>query len=173
MPYSNARLLILVRHAQAVGHGEHADFMRPLTAHGREQAERAGKELSESGLPLSGVHLWASPASRTMETTKILARFLPTEHTVIPVDALYDAEITALGEMIRETPNAVKTLIIVGHNPTIAEMASTLCTDNIDSPADMVLMQGFPTGTIAAFRVKADWAGFSPSNAHPVFHFVP
>lgn len=114
---------------------------------------------------LSGAHLWHSTAIRTTETARLLAPHLPLLDAVLPVEALYDLDLYGVLELVRETPENVKTLILVGHNPAMAETCRHLGSDSSDEPVFRRLLQGFPPATAAIFTVASDWAGLSPNTA--------
>ncbi|MCQ9154867.1 SixA phosphatase family protein [Acidomonas methanolica] len=166
-------LLILVRHAKAMPHDYCADRDRPLDGHGREQARSTGEALAESGLLPEGLHVWCSPSARTRETLEGLQPSLPADTKTLIVESLYEADTALLSEMLRETPEAVEALMIVGHNPTIGEMAHELLSASTDHPDVTILLSGFPTGSAAVFRVNSDWAGLSPATSKLIFHTIP
>ncbi|NVN00897.1 MULTISPECIES: SixA phosphatase family protein [Asaia] len=161
-----AHHLILVRHAQAT-HDLFGvqDRDRPLTERGAQDAESLGEKLSAIGIDFSGARLWHSTARRTTQTAQAIAGRLPSSCVVHGLDALYDLDLYGILELIRETPGAVKTLIIVGHNPAIAETCRHLASDAIDGPIARELMKGYEPGTTALFTVISDWAGLSPNTA--------
>jgi phosphohistidine phosphatase len=113
--------LILWRHADAedaaAGHLDHA---RELTAKGREQAKRMATWLNDR-LPANTVVL-VSPALRAQQTAKALNKKFTTR------DALgTDTDCTALLEAVG-TPTADGTTLVVGHQPTLGQVASLLLT---------------------------------------------
>ncbi|AQS87254.1 phosphohistidine phosphatase SixA [Neoasaia chiangmaiensis NBRC 101099] len=165
-------LLVLLRHAEAIPHAAAPDRQRVLTPFGRQQAAAAGKALAESGLDLSGLHVWYSPAERTRETAELARAALPPETSSISVDPLYDADLPRLMELLHETPDTVSALVVVGHNPVIAEACHALGSTQFEQPQFAALNDGYPPATLTAFRLTSDWAGLSVDTAELVFHHI-
>lgn len=166
--------LIFLRHAEAAAApltGQ--DRNRALTEKGRMQAEKVGRDLAGSSLDLHLAHLWFSPALRTKETATILCQVLPDDVAPQPVDALYDIAGPALLEMLRNTPEDTRTLIIVGHNPTIGELCRELAGEDIDAPEFDRLTEGYPPATATVFHITSDWMGLSTDTAKLVAIFHP
>jgi phosphohistidine phosphatase len=110
--------LILWRHAEAEDHAAGGDLARQLTKRGRRQAERMAQWLRPK---LEGEwRIVVSPAERTLETVKPLE--LPFE--------VSEAVGTAGGpaSVLKEAnwPDARRPVIVVGHQPTLGEVAAQL-----------------------------------------------
>ncbi len=108
--------LILWRHADAQD-GEQ-DMARPLTNKGRKQAERMADWL-HGHLP-KGTRILVSPAQRTRETADALGLAYEVEANLAPGgDAAH--LLAAAG-----WPEASGAVLVVGHQPTLGEVASLL-----------------------------------------------
>ncbi|MFO6462934.1 SixA phosphatase family protein [Jannaschia sp. KMU-145] len=117
-------MLILLRHAQAGG--GRPDRTRHLTEKGTADARRIGDWLRAEGhLP---ARILCSPATRTRETLDALDL---TAETAFP-DDLYNAPTRVLLDHARD---ATAPLLIVAHNPGIAEAAAELAAPPPDHPA--------------------------------------
>lgn len=114
--------LVLWRHAEAEA-GE-PDEGRRLTAKGEQQARRAAEWL-HARLPDSA-RILASPAVRVQQTATAFAelsrRKFKTDPRLAP-GATADAVLRAA-----EWPQASRTVVIVGHQPTLGWVASRLLT---------------------------------------------
>lgn len=110
--------LILWRHADAAeGVPDHE---RPLTDKGRTQAKRMAQWLN-ARLPDDTVIL-VSPALRAQQTARALKRpFVTSDALDTGTDC--NTVLKALG-----TPKVGKTALIVGHQPTLGQIASLLLT---------------------------------------------
>jgi len=110
--------LILWRHAEAEDAVGGDDMGRALTKHGRKQAERVGewlaKRLSDEWLVLS------SPAKRAVQTAKGLERAFE-ERAALGPDAAPKAVLAEAG-----WPRSERPVVIVGHQPTLGEVAAAL-----------------------------------------------
>lgn len=108
--------LILWRHAEAADGG--ADLERPLTAHGRKQARTMAEWLTRKMPP--DTRVLVSPARRAQETAAALKRPVETIAALAP-DADPNDVIAAAG-----WPDADTAVMIVGHQPTLGEVAAQL-----------------------------------------------
>jgi phosphohistidine phosphatase len=108
--------LILWRHADAAN-GQ-PDSARPLTEKGRKQA-RAMAQWLQSRLP-QDLRILVSPALRAQETARALQREFDT-HDAIAVNQPASAILAASG-----WPDAARAVLIVGHQPTLGELAAQL-----------------------------------------------
>jgi phosphohistidine phosphatase len=108
--------LILWRHAEAEP-GE-PDLGRRLTSKGLKQAERMGAWL-DSHLP-EGTRVLVSPADRAQQTALGLKRKFKTVDEIAP-GASAAAVLAAAG-----WPDAREPVLIVGHQPTLGEVAAFL-----------------------------------------------
>jgi phosphohistidine phosphatase len=108
--------LILWRHAEAEA-GE-PDLGRRLTAKGIKQAERVAAWL-DGHLP-DTTRILASPADRAQQTALTLKRKFRTVDELAP-GATATAVLAAAG-----WPDARESVLVVGHQPTLGEVASFL-----------------------------------------------
>lgn len=113
--------LILWRHAEAVDAAEgDDDLARGLTARGERQAARMAAWLNRH-LPASA-RILVSPAVRTQQTARALERKFRTVGALAP-----GASVEAVLEAAR-WPGSREPVMVVGHQPTLGLVASTLLT---------------------------------------------
>ena len=111
--------LILWRHAEAEP-GE-PDLGRRLTAKGIQQAERMAKWLDRH-LPAT-TRIISSPADRAQQTAQALKRKFRVIDELMP-GASVAAVLDAAG-----WPDAREAVLVVGHQPTLGEVAAQLLTN--------------------------------------------
>ncbi|GAB3500147.1 SixA phosphatase family protein [Nocardiopsis coralliicola] len=148
------RHLILLRHAQAE-HGSGTDRERQLTAHGRAQADAVGALLADRGIVPDRVI--CSPAARTRETLALVLGRLPKESAPEAVDydeAAYGADTDTWFDLLRVLPDDAGTVLAVGHNPAIAQLASDFMEDG--EPVS------FPPASTAAVQLEVPWLYVAP-----------
>jgi phosphohistidine phosphatase len=128
--------LILVRHAEAAAlEAGHSDFDRPLLPEGEKQADRMGKKMGKDGVRVD--LLISSPAKRALETAHIFARRLNYPiRNILRFDAIYKTgEIPSLLQLVRDTDDRYDNLLMIGHNPSLSELAKHLVRDvRLDLP---------------------------------------
>jgi phosphohistidine phosphatase len=152
------KALWLLRHAKAVpGESGLGDADRPLDARGRRAAALMGRYLAKRGVRPDLV--LCSPSARTRETLELVSAALGNELPVRFEESLYLAPEDDLLERLEEVPDDVGSVLLVGHNPGIAELAMRLARRG-DRDALDALARKFPTGALAELRVSASgWDG--------------
>lgn len=140
------RTLILTRHAKSSwdnpGLGDHE---RPLSKRGRRSAPAIGEWLQDNGwLP---DEVLSSTSTRTRETWD---RMGLTADKVRFHNALYHAD---ADDMLRELAGATEpTVLMLGHNPGIAEFANRL----VQRPPDHMRFFDYPTCATTVMTFNAD-----------------
>jgi phosphohistidine phosphatase len=144
------RRLILLRHGEAerraLGGG---DLDRRLTQQGAADAAAAGRALAARGL--NPTVALVSIATRTVETWEAAAPAFPNAQPQFQ-RAIYDAESTRLWELFGAA--GAGTVILVGHNPGIHNLAASLA-QRADGPEAMRIVRDFPPAAAAVFRIEA------------------
>ena len=111
--------LILWRHAEAAdADAGEADMQRALTSKGHKQARRMAEWLT-SQLPES-CKILVSPALRTVQTVEPLGRKFKTCNELAPGSDFEDVL------RVANWPNAKEPVLIVGHQPTLGQVAALL-----------------------------------------------
>lgn len=160
---STPHRLVLIRHAKAEGYGP-TDLERELSARGRGDATAAGAWLAEQGVKADAALV--SSAVRTRQTWEVIAKAAGWPAEVASFDqALYGADEEGVLDLVAMTDEAVGTLVVIGHNPTVGMLAQLL--DDGEGPPDAVdrLMQGYPTSATAVFDLPATWARIAMGRA--------
>jgi phosphohistidine phosphatase len=149
------RHLILVRHAKAAEHaGE--DAARPLSERGERDAPAIGRWLAAQDIaPQRAV---VSPARRARQTWEMLSPQLSNAPQPDVDDRVFANTTAQLLDVIRETSGDVEALVLVGHNPSIGELARTLDDEHGEVDARDELDRGFPPGGVAIFALNEDWS---------------
>ncbi|WP_442785977.1 SixA phosphatase family protein [Methylobacterium sp. C25] len=150
------RRLILLRHAKSAWPEGVADLDRPLNERGRAAASRMGGYLRTEKLVPDQV--FVSPARRTQETWELVRRELPgIEAETVPM--IYEAAASRILDAVRSAPDHAETLLVIGHNPGLHELAMLLIGEG--SPSLRAnLREKFPTaGLVVIDAPVAHWAG--------------
>jgi|SRR6185369_9105882 phosphohistidine phosphatase len=150
-----SRTLVIMRHAKAEQPESTEDFARPLADRGRRDAAEAGNWLA--GEKLIPDLVLCSPAMRTRTTWHEVAIAMATAvggggSTVQYETDLYYHGLGAALRLIRGVDPAVRTLLVVGHNPTVSALSLRLD----DGPRRRE--QGLKTAGIAVHEVSSTWA---------------
>ena len=139
--------LILVRHAKSSWADPSLDdHARPLNGRGRRSATAIGRWLAERGQVPARV--LSSDAVRTRETWARIAEELPNAPGADWLHGLYHATPAALLEVLRGAGTASPVLLL-GHNPGMAEAARDLAVAAPDHPA----FERYPTAAVTLYDV--------------------
>ncbi|MBR8742009.1 histidine phosphatase family protein [Nocardiopsis sp. MG754419] len=146
------RTLLLMRHAKAEDGFGMADVDRPLSDKGHRQAERVGRLLSEEGYAPD--HVICSSAERTRRTLEGVLTAMDLNPGVDHTEAAYLAGPDSLLDLITYVDPGVRTLLVVGHNPTIAQVAASFVGDQA--------LAAFSPATVAAVDLEVEWLYTAP-----------
>ena len=161
--------LYLLRHAKSSWDDPTlADHDRPLAARGRRAAkliaDHARRERIAPELVL------CSPSRRTRQTLALIAPGLGEGPDVQIKPELYAAGPAGLLETLREVPDAVDSVMLIGHNPGIQDLALGLAGGSPEAPR---MRTKFPTAALATLEVMASWRELAPSTAELVSFVKP
>jgi len=162
--------LLLLRHAKAerARPGER-DHERRLADRGRNDAPTIGAYLSKHRyLPDQVV---VSTSVRTRETWSLAAAAMPGKPQIEFDERIYESTPKALLTVLRETSPKVRTLMMVGHNPSIHELAVQLvATGDIETRER--LQEAFPTSGLAVIEFALEnWDRVHPQSGR-LKHFI-
>jgi phosphohistidine phosphatase len=164
------RVLLLLRHAKSDWPDGVPDRERPVAARGRREAPAVGRWLREQGR-LPDLVL-CSVAARAQQTWDLVAAQLPSAPAVKADGRVYDATAGDLLSVIAETADAVRTLVVVGHNPGIEDLAGLLAGKGSDKAAAKRMAAKFPTAAVAVLEFDGSWSALEPASARLADFFV-
>lgn len=121
-----------MRHAKAqpAEIGE-SDFERNLNERGKQDAAIMGKRLHDKSLHVDLII--CSAAKRTHKTAKIVADELHYKnHDIIIEMDLYEASIADVVQVVRNLSDDYKSIVLVGHNPTITGLVGYLSHTHVE-----------------------------------------
>lgn len=133
------KTLLIMRHGEA-SDAASSDFERRLTKHGRASAKATGNELQQRKLLVDGVI--TSSAFRAVETTHAVlgALHFPLERVAYE-RILYEQSVDTMLDLLSVTDSLANTLYIVGHNPSVSELATKLSGTPLSfSPGKLVAL---------------------------------
>lgn len=177
---ADGRLLLVLRHAKSSWEDpELEDHERPLAPRGRQAAELLRRWLRAQ--PIHPALVLCSTARRARETLELV----DPEGERIYEPGLYEASAADLIERLRDVPDRIGSVMLVGHNPAVqgavlaltdgspgavnrgaanqgAENRGTVSQDLVQ------LKRKFPTGALALLAVRCRWSGLGPHCAELV-----
>jgi phosphohistidine phosphatase len=163
-----ARTLLVMRHAKSAYPTGVVDHDRPLAPRGVREAGLAGSWL-RSNAPKVDLVL-CSTATRARETLARAKIKAPVHH----LERLYGASPGTVIEEINRMTDAVSTLLVIGHEPTMAEVVLGLAGAQGTNPeAVEAVSVKFPTSAIAVLRTGESWRRLELGGAALVELHVP
>lgn len=139
------RRLLVMRHAKADRDAARwQDFDRPLNERGQRDAPRMGKWLASQ--KITPDKIICSPALRTKQTAELVAVEMNYRGELLLPPKLYEGSVKEYLTQIRLCAHADKTVLIVGHNPTLESLVEQLCGEFVH----------FPTGAVAELKVSTE-----------------
>ena len=146
-----------------------ADVDRPLSPRGERASRRIAKYIRRKKLRPALV--LCSPSRRTRQTLEAIEPALGRRYAVELVPQLYAASELELLELLQALPDSVASVMIVGHNPGLQDLALALAARGADLPE---LEAKFPTGALATLVAQSDsWSALRPDVAELVDYVVP
>ena len=157
---------MLLRHAKS-DWPDVADHARPLAKRGRHDAPAVGRWLAARGyLPDVVV---CSTARRTRQTWELIAPELGGSPSVTFEPRAYDASALTLLYLAQELPDRYRAALLIGHNPAISELASSLAGPPEDAPpaedGSPPPRLSFPTAAVAVLEFAGEWPALAPGEA--------
>jgi len=157
--------LYLVRHAKSSwDHPGLDDFDRPLNKRGMRDAPRMGKYLAEQGvLPQIIV---SSPARRAHATAISLATAMQVSPSgIVEDERIYAAVTSTLIAIIQQWNDIWERVMMVGHNPGMADIAAILTGKEVGH---------VPTCTVMGLGLDvANWGDVAPGCGIQGLKIVP
>jgi phosphohistidine phosphatase len=125
------RTLVLIRHTKSNwGDFSEPDFDRPIKKDRIDDAKNMAAELKDLGLEPDLII--CSPAKRTRQTAEYFCDKLKYDYDKILFDKrIYESTPEDILQVVRETDAEVKTLIVIGHNPSLTYLANMFAENDI------------------------------------------
>ena len=148
------RTLYLLRHAKSDrGDPELSDIDRPLAPRGRRDAPAMAAYMREQDYRPDLI--LCSPAARTRETLALLQPVLGPDIRVEYDRKLYLGSPDLLLRRLRDVEEAVRGVLLIGHNPGLERLAGALAPRG-EKRALARMREKFPTCALAVIHLHID-----------------
>jgi phosphohistidine phosphatase len=163
--------LYLLRHAKSSWDDPSVpDVERPLADRGLRSAAAMRDRLATIGLHVDRV--LCSPSARTRATWQIVSAGIAGNPQVSFEPAIYDASLSELLALVHGLDDHLKATLIVGHNPGMEVLATTLAGDGKSAALDR-LRAKYPTGALAVLKMSGHWRDLGRGDAYLADFIVP
>jgi phosphohistidine phosphatase len=160
---STAKRLFVMRHAKSSWDNPGLDdHERPLAPRGRRAVEVMGSYLETTGIAPQLV--LCSTSRRTRETLEGIA--VGGEHLIEP--ALYSATCEEIVTRLRQLPDTISSVMLIGHNPTVQILVLRLSNNDgsgLSDPRREAMKRKFPTGALATLSFDCAWSDLAAGRA--------
>lgn len=161
----NSKTLIVLRHAKSSWEEtDKSDFDRALKDRGIKEICLLAQAVKET---LGGIDtIFSSPANRAIHTAILFAQTIgfPTENIRI-IEGLYETNELYVEGFVKSLPDEMKSVAIVGHNPTSTDFVNLFLEQGIDN---------IPTsGLVKLIFNTNSWKGISRSSLTSSFFDFP
>ena len=164
------RVLVLLRHAKSDYPAGVADHDRPLAPRGEREAALAGEWLRSGAVDPPVRAVLCSSATRTRQTLARTGLDAPAEF----LDRLYGATPGAVIDEINRVGDDVPSLLVVGHEPAMSQLAIGLSDAESSNPAAVErIITKYPTSAMAVLRVDGPWSALALGGAALMTFYVP
>jgi len=143
-----------MRHAKAEQYAA-TDHERALEPRGRRDAEAAGSWLARHEIVVD--YALVSSAVRGVGTWEALADTAEFDIEPDIESSLYAGGPDTALDVIRSLPEEAETVLVIGHNPTVASLAQLLDDSEGDDEAIAEMSLGFPAGALCVFEYDGAW----------------
>jgi phosphohistidine phosphatase len=146
----DVKRLYILRHAKSSwDDAELADHERPLAPRGERAAAKIAEHVRSE--EIAPALVLCSTALRARQTLAALLPVLAGNTDIHLEEDLYGAGPDDVLARVHEVPEAVPSVLLIGHNPTLHELALAL-TGSEDA------LERFPTGALASVTFATTWA---------------
>ena len=143
-------VLVVMRHAKAESFDASGDDRsRKLTDKGLKQAKTVGRGLTE--LDLVPDRIAVSGAVRAQQTLERMLKSFGDKPKVDTRQSLYDGGVQAVLDELAHTHAKTRTLMILGHEPTMSISCQWIASSGSDPAALDLLTLGMSTASVAIF----------------------
>lgn len=130
------------------------DFERGLSKRGKANAPMMGERLKEKGI-MPDIIL-SSPAKRAKSTAEIIAKEIGYKKKVLFDENIYEASVDELRKILTALDDKNSTVFLVGHNPSLNDLAHYYVDFEVNIPT---------CGVVEIAFASKKWAEIEPKNA--------
>ena len=158
------RRLLLLRHTKSSWDDARLDdHDRPLAERGRDALPRLRHHLAQHAPPIDLV--LCSTALRARQTLEGVRSALDDDVEVVTERELYLPAVPTLIARLRAVPDAVRGVLLVGHNPSLEDLIGALAGTGESAALEQVATK-VPTGALADLRVPGPFSALDPGVCH-------
>lgn len=158
------KTLYIMRHGKAEDTSGKADYKRKLISKGIKRNRKIGQMLINRKANFDAII--CSNAARTLETAEMMAELFSFPLKKIQkVKEFYLAPVNVMLDTFYSVDNSHSNILVVGHNPGISELVTSLSGQLVD---------WLPTSALIAIEIDTDkWEEISKAPAKIAYSLLP
>lgn len=137
--------LFILRHAHSANNALN-DFDRTITEEGINKCSQVGAIINNYDIDI----IFSSDALRTKETVENITKHSKKIPQIKYLHSLYNATAKELLEFIEQEEQVYDNILLVGHNPSISQLALLIDKEMIEED----IQRGFSPASLAMYRDK-------------------
>ena len=167
------KTILLLRHAKSDwGDPELTDFDRPLAKRGQKDAPLMGEVVKQ--LEHVPDLILSSPALRAQETAELVAEACGYKKSIEWVETFYTGGCDDSLTTLQGLPASIERVMVIGHNPTIEELAATLLSEDMDEEWRDEWVVRIPTCGLVCLNFNIiEWSMLEPGDAVLRWFLIP
>ena len=167
------KTILLLRHAKSDwGDPELTDFDRPLAKRGQKDAPLMGEVVKQ--LEHVPDLILSSPALRAQETAELVAEACGYKKSIEWVETFYTGGCDDSLTTLQGLPASIERVMVIGHNPTIEELAATLLSADMDEEWRDEWVVRIPTCGLVCLNFNIiEWSMLEPGDAVLRWFLIP
>lgn len=167
------KTLYLLRHSKSDWDSDFkTDHERGLAPRGIEAAGRVARYMDEYGFHVDCC--LSSSAKRCVDTWDLISQSGQFATKFEKTDAIYEAHLEQLLDVTKSTPSNISSLMLIGHNPGLEELAEYLVLGESLDELHNPLFLKFPTSAFLGISLAVDkWSDISPGHGSIILYWIP
>lgn len=165
------KTILILRHAKSDWNNTQlSDMDRPLSPRGLKSAPKMGKVLADPKLQPDII--LTSPAKRALQTAELVIQASGYDGRTQPQESFYYGGSSDMLAALRNLPDTINRPLIIGHNPTLAEVVGIICHNQ--SPVDFTAKIRLPTTGLVCVDVHiSEWSRLNPGDGVLRWFLIP
>jgi phosphohistidine phosphatase len=167
------KTIFLLRHAKSAwGNPALDDHERPLNRRGQRSAEVIADHIARQA-PRPDLILCSTAVRTRLTLAPLMQRLAPPAPPIALERGLYLASEGFLLDRLQDLPDEVGTVLLIGHNEGIGELAASLPGKGAEQLL-IAVREKFPTGALAILHAPiGHWPDLAPGSAELVALVTP
>lgn len=167
------KTLYLLRHGKSDWESDfNSDHERGLSSRGVESTHRVGKYWNDFGFSVD--LCLCSDAIRCRKTWEILSEMGEFAKGIEYTNEVYESDSDGLFDLLKSERDSINSILIIGHNPSLEELAEYLVLGENLEELHNPLFTKFPTSAFLGISLSVNsWKDITPGHGSIITYWIP